>query len=409
VGILDFLKGRSDKDRYARAFEQTLRAAGEQRVLSYDASEFLIRVGADPARPQGIFYLDNGFRAWQSASDEAARREVLQRFSKALGDPHDETSGFSEVAPRLVAGVRDRAYLEFNRLALGTQFGVEAASPTVQRPLVADVAQVLLLDAEDSVSLVTESKLERWGVSWETAFAQGLANLRARSNEVHVFEYEGVLAWQANDSFDAGRILLTEPLAGLRVRGELVAMVPDRDVLLLAGSEDVAQLRALVAVAHRRFEESNRLLSGWPLVLRGGQWQVFDPPADVATEFRRLARRYAAVGYRQQSEVLQKYLEAIGEDVFVGSWLLESADDAPQGEFTTLAIWTEDVVTLLPEVDEVVFNGADGMMYRVPWTRVRAVGEHLMQSTEHFPARWHVDGFPTRAELLAMGARRIGG
>jgi hypothetical protein len=409
LGILDFLKGRSDKDRYARAFEQTLRAAGEQRVLRYDAGEFLIRVGADPARPEGIIYLDNGFRAWQSAPDEAARREVLQRYLMALGDPHDETRAYGEVAPRLVAGVRDRAYLEFNRLAAGTQYGVEAASPTVQRPLVADIAEVLLLDKENSVTLVTESTLERWGVAWETAFAQGLANLRARSDEVRVFEYEGILAWQANDSFDAGRVLLTEALARIPVRGELVALVPDRDVLLLAGSEDVAQLRALAAVAHRRFEQSQRLLSGWPLVLRGGHWDVFEPPAEVATEFRRLARRYAAVSYRQQSEVLQKYREAVGEDVFVGSWLLEAADDAPPGEFTTLAVWSEDIVTLLPEVDEVVFNGADGVMYRVSWARVRAAVAHLMQPTEYSPARWQVDGFPTPGELLEMGARRVGG
>lgn len=409
MGVLDFLKGRTDKDRYARAFEQALRAAGEQRVLRYDAGEYLIRVGADPARPEGIFYLDNGFRAWQSAKDEAARREVLQRYSRALGDPHDETRAFGEVAPRLVAGVRNRAYLELNRLSLGTQFGDEAASPTVQQALVSDIAQVLLLDSDESVSLVTESTLKDWGIAWEEAFAQGLANLRARSNEVHVFEHDGVLAWQANDSFDAGRILLTEALVDLPVRGELVAMVPDRDVLLLAGSEDFAQLRALAAIARRRFEEGNRLLSGWPLVLRGGQWRVFDPPAEVAPEFWRLARRYAALDYRQQSEVLQKFLGAIGEDVFVGSWLLEAAEDAPPGEFTTLAIWTEDVATLLPEVDEVVFNSADGVMHRVPWARVRAVADHLMKSTEYFPARWHVDGFPTPGKLLEMGARRVGG
>jgi hypothetical protein len=51
------------------------------------------------------------------------------------------------------------------------------------------------------------------------------------------------------------------------------------NVLLLAGSEDMTQLRALAAVAQRRFDEGGRLLSGWPLVLRGGQWQLFDPPA----------------------------------------------------------------------------------------------------------------------------------
>jgi hypothetical protein len=186
-------------------------------------------------------------------------------------------------------------------------------------------------------------------------------------------------------------------------------MAPDRDVLLLASSEDIAQLRALAAVAHRRFEECNRLLSAWPLVLRGGQWQVFVPPAEVATEFRRLARRYAALGYRQQTETLQKYLEAVGEDVFVGSWVFESDHDAPPGEFTTLAIWSEDVVTLLPEADEVAFNTTDGVLYRVPWARVRAIAAHLMQPTEHFPARWHVDGFPTPGELLEMGARRVGG
>jgi hypothetical protein len=306
-----------------------------------------------------------------------------------------------------VAGVRDRAYLELNRLAQATEFGADAANPTLQRPLAADIVQVLLLDAEDSVSLVPESSLAKWGVTWEAALAQGLANLRARSNEVHVFEHDGVLAWQAEDSFDAGRILLTEALAGIEVRGELVAMVPDRDVLLLAGSEDVAQLRAMAAVARRRWDGDVRSLSGWPLVRRDGQWQVFEPPADVAAQFRRLERRYAALAYRQQSEVLQKYLAALGEDVFVGSWLLEEAKDAPPGEFTTLSVWTEDVATLMPEADEVVFNSSDKVMYRAPWARVRAVVPQLMHPTEYFPVRWRVDGFPKQAELLAMGARRV--
>jgi hypothetical protein len=77
-------------------------------------------VGADPARPEGVYYLDNGYRAWQSAADEAARRVVLQRYAGVLRDADDAASEFSEVAPRLIAGVRDRAYLEFNRLALAT-------------------------------------------------------------------------------------------------------------------------------------------------------------------------------------------------------------------------------------------------------------------------------------------------
>jgi hypothetical protein len=409
VGIFDFLRGRTDKDRYARAFELALRAAGERRTLNYDAREFSIRVGTDPGRTEAVYYLDNGFREWQSAPDEGGRQAALQRFARVFEAESAGASEFSQIAPRLVAGVRDRAYLELNRLALAVEFGVDAANLTLQRPLAADIAQVLLLDAEDTVSLVPESSLVSWGVTWEAAFGQGLANLRARSNQVHVVAVDGVLAWQANDSFDAGRILLTEVLAGIDVRGELVAMVPDRDVLLLAGSEDLAQLRALAAVANRRCDGDVRLLSGWPLVLRDGQWQVFDPPAEVAAEFRRVERRYAALAYRQQSEVLQKYLEALGEDVFVGSWLLEAADDAPPGEFTTLAVWSEDVVTLLPEVDEVVFNGADGVMYRVPWARVRAIAAHLMQPTEYFPVRWRVDGFPKQAELLAMGARRLGG
>jgi len=409
VGILDFLRGGSDKDRYARAFELALRAAGERRALNCDAREFSIRVGTDPGRPEAVYYLINGFRSWRAASDDPGRQAVLQRYAQVLEAESAGSREFGQIAPRLMAGVRDRAYLELNRLAQAVEFGVDHASPTLQRPLAADIAQVLLVDAEDSVSLVPESSLASWGVTWDAALAQGLANLRARSNEVHIVEHQGVFAWQVNDSYDAGRILLTGALADVGVCGELVAMVPDRDVLLLAGSEDMTQLRALAAVAQRRFDEGGRLLSGWPLVLRGGQWQLFDPPAEVATEFRRVERRYASLAYRQQSEALQKYLEVLGEDVFVGSWLLESADDAPPGEFTALAVWTEGVETMLPEVDEVVFNGADEVMYRVPWARARAVVAGLMQSTEYFPARWRVDGFPTQQQLLAMGARRVGG
>ena len=48
------------------------------------------------------------------------------------------------------------------------------------------------------------------------------------------------------DSYDAARVLLLDTIRGLRVRGEIVAMIPNREALLFAGSDDLHALKHML-------------------------------------------------------------------------------------------------------------------------------------------------------------------
>ena len=73
------------------------------------------------------------------------------------------------------------------------------------------------------------------------------------------------------------RILLAGCIDSLNVQGTPIVGIPQRDTLVVTGSEDVAGLEYLAEIMTSRLS-ADPAISGVPLILNAGQWETFVPP-----------------------------------------------------------------------------------------------------------------------------------
>src|SRR5207244_2299115 len=110
-----------------------------------------------------------------------------------------------------------------------------------------------------------------------------LAVARKNLEEIsrHRFEnpFPGVWVSPWRDNHDAARLVLPELLRQHPVVGDLVALVPNRNILILTGTGDVDGLAAAVALAERALEQP-RPLSALAVRLEGDLWVPYLPDPD---------------------------------------------------------------------------------------------------------------------------------
>jgi hypothetical protein len=129
----------------------------------------------------------------------------------------------------------------------------------------------------NSMSQIQGHHLTTWGVGFEEAMRVALDNLRQISGPDLEPIAPGVWRSPWRDNYDASRLLLTDLIESHGVEGDPVLMVPNRDTLLLTGSDDVAGL-AVMAAAAGEATEHPRPIHAIPVRLEFGSWSPFLPP-----------------------------------------------------------------------------------------------------------------------------------
>ena len=158
------------------------------------------------------------------------------------------------------------------------------------------------------------------------------------------------------DTHDASRLVLHDLIWQLPVRGKHVAAIPNRNVLIVTGDEDVDNLEAMAALTRQVLTEP-RAMTGTVFRLDGTAWHPFLPPADSSAHWplRSIAMESTARDYAEQKEALERLHAATGADVFVAKQTLMRREDS---SLYTCAVWVEDVTDgLLPHADSVSLGG----------------------------------------------------
>jgi hypothetical protein len=214
---------------------------------------------------------------------------------------------------------------------------------------------------------------------------------------------ENLVAFLSGDSYDASRILLVDRIRDLGLPGHPVAMVPNRDSLLLAGSDDEIGPKIMAELAAKGLQESYPM-SGMPLILTRDGWEDWMPPREHPhyKQFHELYLGWIGSLYAAQKGLLDAVHAREGIDVFVASF---SAVQKQGGEEVSYCVWGEGVDTLLPVAEKVALMkaGHDRPVALGTWKHARAVVDNLMEPTEHYPKRYRVRGFPDAAALEAIG------
>ena len=104
----------------------------------------------------------------------------------------------------------------------------------------------LVYDFPESMSLIQQCHLDAWDVSFDEAMHAACDNLLQITDKFLTSEDAGVYVSVRHDSYDAARFILTDLLGEFDVEDDLVAMVPNRNTLIVTGTDDAEGLVTMV-------------------------------------------------------------------------------------------------------------------------------------------------------------------
>jgi hypothetical protein len=335
------------------------------------------------------------------------RADELKRIADTYGAAESaDEAPFAAVRTSLLPVVRVGLYFDVElQLIPGKDPPPKQPPAMATKPLGEVTGAGIAIDRPESMEVVTADQLGRWHVTLDQALAIAVSNLAAKPTPFTQLQ-PGLWTSPARDSYEASRLLLTDQIAALGLHGEPVAMVPNRNTIYLAGSQDAKALLAMADLAEQAAAEP-RPIHTVPLCLTRRTWAECEPAPTPAVRRRmhELAVRGRASLYADQQEALQT---ARGDALFVAT--LSLVQRKADGALLSYATWSRSVPTLLPRADFIdLVEPAPGSpddvrtLGFVPWDRVVAVlGAHLARD-QRSPPRWATgDYFPTAAELKQL-------
>lgn len=344
----------------------------------------------------GVISLENLFDEYAN-EDEADRPAFVARAVRGFF-PAEVPTDWDKAAPDVVVTVRDRIFVEL--------LAIRAEKPLtlLKRPLTDDLVELVVYDGADSMQYLNEENLADWGKNADEVFLEGRKQLASRSRDEFTEVSEGVYESPWADNHDIGRAVLFETLRKLKVRGDPVIFLPQRDHLIVTGANDPEGLEvAAELVSDRLALPRSNTGRGWRLTKSGLVPYVPSKDEEILSVLRGEA---LAKDANEQKQALDEKFERDGTDIFVGTTLFTDDDEGRQ---RTYCVWTKGAVSLMPKAEFVVFVDldmpeADRVVAAGLWDDVmKRVGKHVSPDDSYWPRRYKVSDFPDGKTIKAIG------
>ena len=399
MGFVDRLFGTPTMDKLARDVTRALHERGAQDLhvdLALGEMTFGLHGG------EMKLFLGNLLHDLRHCA-RANRPAMLKRFLDGVLTPDNAIPAtYADARPRLMPVVRRRSDIGIVALTtLSASDDPERRFRPATKPLVGDLVVALVCDRPTSMAYVNEQELPKWQVSFDQALADALDNLRGLPEHGGWRQIgDGVWSGEWGDAYDSSRILLPDLIHRVGVRDPVVA-VPFRNALMLTRAGNDAGIALMARLAQEHADANQRWLSFQLLRLHETQWQTHAPLVAVDTWHQLNLRNEAAVN-DSQKELLDALHDRRDLDLFVAPFQMLARDDLGTLSF---AVWNEQVDTLLPRTEFIVFNpkGQDtaGPLL-LAWPDATGVVGDLMEATDHVPERFRVRRFPDAQQLARL-------
>jgi hypothetical protein len=400
-----FSKSTSSQDAFAQEVLDVVVAAPRVESARYDAEEFAIvyRSRGDE-KDSGRIYLHNSFRETSGLSRRDRATQIHRLVGIVLDPARDET--WEQTRPKLRSVVRGVSF------GLGMPGAATVDNPVrmLSRPFQPFLVELVVVDEPTSMAYVTTGRLAEWGVSEDQVFAaarENLASLAAGIDRSHSEDSKPQLIRfvDSGDGYFTSMLLVEGFLAGLaaRVGGRPVAFIPDKDSLLVAS--DGPGLGQLYQMMEEQFGEATRSVSPVAYTVdEVGRVVPYQAPAgsDLGLVAHRAEVILASSEYAGQKEALDAQHERDGVDIFVGSVLVAQR---PDNSVFSVAVWSRDVDTLLPEADFLAFQ-AEGEPLTVPF-EVAVREASLLPEPGYAPVRFRVAAWPGEPVMSRLRAEAV--
>jgi hypothetical protein len=300
--------------------------------------------------------------------------------------------------------LRARGFFE---LDLKRAKGNQDRTPPPYEVVAEHLAVALVYDLPTSMRTLSDEDLEAWGITFYEAMEVARQNLADKP--IQYAEIGSIYALASGDGYDATRLLLPDMLQSLAVAGETIAMVPNRERLYVAGSEDAAGLETMLQLVEED-RQHERFISGMAYCHDGDSWQPWLPEEShpLYAKFQLHQLQTIVQVYAEQAEMLTREFESAGTGPFLAA--VSALREEATGRSTSYCMWLDGLESLLPKTDEILFVRPQGegqgvkILARAKWQdAIDALGE-WMELQEIYPERWLVRKFPADALLAEFPA-----
>lgn len=379
--------------RVIRAFEES-----GLRSLEYREEEFALKIAGRDA----TIFLHNSYANFCSVPSrerQSVVAKLVAGFTSVPGIPND----FATAKLGLMPVVRDAAYYGLTELLYRKNATRDPDLEVQSKPFVSGLVVGLAYDAEHSITSVNRKRLDEWGVALNEAFAVAKDNLWEKTDPKHLVGQGGVYWGQWGDSYDSSRILLTELIYRLSVDGDPVALVPNRDALLVTGTNNLAGLSTILKAGAESHFNQGHPISPDLYVLVDGVWSVYVPEDPSLREiWLATRRRRHALDYTQQKKLLDELHQQQQIDIFVASYTVYKRND---GTVYSACVWSNGVDSTLPQAESIAFvvSVENKDMFVVPWdAAIPVVGNLLEEEPELMPVRYRARQFPSNEQIAQL-------
>lgn len=391
-----FKKKPFEIDDFAKLVIGEAKKAGIAESLEYDPKSSVIIRGNQRT------YLVNLFNDYCQASSEQKTRILGNAL--ALLRERKQDIPFEEAKSKVVAAVREQALFSFSTLFWELE-GAKTEPQVASDPISAWFSRCLVLDFPEYVTMVSPENLKTWGTSFHELYETGLARLR--DSTIPKFEQQqGFYIGGWHDDYDGSRILIPEIFGPLHLDGDPVVSLPNRNFLLVTGSENQDGIKAMLKQAEEIVRTKSRPMNPAPLLLKDGEVADFSVSGNspIFNDVERAKKVSALFYYQQQTENLTKLYEQKGKDIFVANYTLNQLGD---GGYESLSVWSKTVPTLLPKTDFIAFFDpakpeSERVLGKAKWDDVMRIAGDLLLDTQMFPTRFYVSKFPSEEQLAAV-------
>lgn len=403
----DHLLIAPSRDKFARAVMRDLLTAGDTREATYDSQAFQLTF-THRKKIVGTVNLANLYDEF-STRPIRSRRNFLQNAVRSLLASHKSPpSDFDSAKPDLLLSLRSRSYFSLTEL----QNWVEGRHDFIwpHSPIAEHLAVGLVYDLPEAMLMVQREQLESWGISYYEAIEIAQNNLAELEAAFATVEGE-IYVSATEDHYDASRMLVADLIRELDVKGDPVVLVPNRDSLLITGSESKEGLQLMASLA-REYLKKPRPLCGITFRLRDDEWGPWLPTAShPATE--QLAALYVesiARDYADQQPILQAWCESRYDDAEISDFCI-SQGQRPQ-QLISYCVWSQNQECLLPKTDRIFFDERNSDrpkrstdLPNASWSTVQTALGDRFTSEDVFPPRYRVRNFPSSQEISELCGR----
>lgn len=199
--------------------------------------------------------IDNLWHETEGATPEERELMIAQFVRAMVAGPAPAVGADRETKLKtIVPLVRDEAYVEEMR----------KVTPPASRPLVADLHVVYAYDGEESVTIVPLEDLKEIGLGPEELHQRAVENLNSLiGSEVKLVTVDRIWMVTCGGNYECSLLLADKLWTKLaeRVKGDIIAGCPARDLLLFADGADPLGVAALKKMVDEEYAKGGRTIS----------------------------------------------------------------------------------------------------------------------------------------------------